>query len=172
MRLTEVLGEGGRQMVIAGAISMVIGWLVVPFQAWLSQAPVPWGELLGTFAISLALIAAIHGYQRLVRWKKLRGDLLAAPVELSAAAVAYPKPKTWAWAALGVFMFIMAYGFTPAFAIFGGSLLAGYGSAGPWLAGNVSGVEAGRVTFYTKQDPKTRRPRLYRVVRDEALDGA
>ncbi|HEY1011088.1 MAG TPA: hypothetical protein VGE07_00190 [Herpetosiphonaceae bacterium] len=172
MRLTEVLGTGGRQLAIAGLISLAIGLLVVPFQAWLSQAAVPWGELGAIAAMALAVTAAVHGYQRLVRWKKLRGDLLAAPVESAAPSGALPRPKIWVWLLWGGFMFVMAYGFHPAFAIFSGSLLAGYGSAGPWLAGNVSGVEAGRVTFYTRQDPKTRRPSVYRVVRDEALDGA
>jgi hypothetical protein len=174
MRLTDVLARGGRQLMIAGLIAMAVGWLVVPLQALLNQAPIPWNQILITMAISAAVIGAIHMYQRQIFWRRLRRQLLEAPVESTAPTNAYPQMKPWAWAAFAAFAFIMAYGFTAAFPIFGGSLLVGYGSAGSWLASNVSGVEANRVTYYTMPDTTAKprraaRSRLVRVVRDEAL---
>jgi hypothetical protein len=155
----------GRQLIIAGAIAIVCGILVLVLQG--IGDVVRWSGLGLMALFALLICGGIYLYQRGVYWRSLRRRLLAAaPVAEAPPNIVKPLPLwlvgVWVVISLG-----LAWSM-PQFAIFFGSMLIGYGLSSPMLARQVAALEAGRVEFYSIRDPKTRRPTVVRVVPDSA----
>ncbi len=169
MRLTQQMVRLGRLLMIAGIVAVVCGILVLVLQG-LGDV-VRWSGLGVMALFALVICGGIYLYQRGIYWRTLRRRLMAAEAVAEAPQNTLQPLPVWLWGVWAVVALGLAWSM-PEFAIFFGSMLLGYGLSSPMLARQVAALEAGRVEFYSIRDPKTRRPKVVRVVPDSAWDSA
>jgi hypothetical protein len=161
MRLSEQLKSFGRNLVIAGVISIVCGAVMVVIE---SNGIIRWAGVLQMAALAAALLAAVVAYQRLIAWRGMQRRLLEARIVAVAPVLPVRRAPRWLWLFWALFALGLAYSISGLFAILFGCLLLGYGLSSPLLGRNVERLEAGRVVFYATRDPENRRPLVVRTV--------
>ena len=151
MRLSFMLEQIGKQLVITGALVQIAGLLMMFYQAT-QLGGLNWLNIGLILLVAAVIAGAVWLYQRTVFWRRLEQRLLRAKSITRPPADPYRSVPWWLW----VFIFVVAFSCSGAvggtFGILLGALLLGYGLSAPMLRQRVLELERGRTEFYAVRD--------------------